>query len=127
MTAQLFAKVVGVILIPLGVLGLILGEGQLAGLLNIDLVENIIHLATGALYAYVGFARTDPGLLRNVVGGLGVVYTIVGALGFIVPEMFGLIPSGYSFLDNLIHLVIGIGGIALGFFATAPTTSTAAG
>ena len=34
---------------------------------------------------------------------LGVVYLLVGVLGFVVPMLFGLLPHGYSIVDNLIH------------------------
>ncbi|MBA2528763.1 MAG: DUF4383 domain-containing protein [Euzebyales bacterium] len=124
MTRQ-YAKVAGVVIVLIGVLGLILGEKSLGGVLNIDIVEDIIHLATGGLMVYVGFASSDAGLLRKVVGGLGVVYLVVGLLGFVVPMLFGLLPSGYSVVDNLIHLVLGVLGIWLGFFAPETRTSTA--
>ncbi len=124
MTRQ-YAKVAGVVIVLIGVLGLILGEKSLGGVLNIDIVEDIIHLATGGLMVYVGFASSDAGLLRKVVGGLGVVYLVVGLLGFVVPMLFGLLPSGYSVVDNLIHLVLGGLGIWLGFFAPETRTSTA--
>ncbi|MDP9426239.1 MAG: hypothetical protein M3P37_09470, partial [Actinomycetota bacterium] len=96
MAVRTYAQVVGVVLILLGVVGLLLGDELFLGILNIDLVEDIIHLLTGGLLAYVGFGRTDDGPLRTVVGVLAVIYLLVGILGFIVPMMFGLIPSGYT-------------------------------
>ncbi len=110
-----YAQVVGVVLLLLGVGGLVLGEGQLAGLLNIDLTEDIIHIATGALLAYVGFGR-DTGLAKTVVGGLGVVYLLVGILGFVTPTLFGLVPSGYTVADNIVHLLLGVLAIAAAWF-----------
>ena len=115
MTARLYAQIVGVVVILIGVVGLILGEKSLGGLLNIDILEDIIHLVTGGLLAYVGFGQRDEGLARNVVGGLGVVYLLVGVLGFVIPMLFGLLPNGYSIVDNLIHLALGIAGIVVGF------------
>jgi hypothetical protein len=108
-----YAQVVGVVLLLIGVAGVVLGDQQLGGALNIDLAEDLVHLVTGGLLAYVGFARVDPGLRRNVVGGLGVVYLLVGLLGFVDPTLFGLLPSGYTLVDNLIHLVLGVAGIAV--------------
>lgn len=118
-----YAQFAGVAIVLIGIVGLLLGDRSLGGVLNIDLAEDIIHLVTGGLLAYVGFARPDRGLLRGVVGGLGVVYLLVGILGFVAPTLFGLLPSGYSVVDNLIHLTLGVLGIALGFFA--PTAATA--
>ena len=119
-----YAQVVGVVIIVIGVAGLLLGEQSLLGALNIDIVEDIVHLVTGGLMAYVGFGRVDPGLTRNVVGGLGVMYLLVGVLGFIVPNLFGLLPHGYSIVDNLIHLALGALGIAVGWFVERDRTVT---
>ena len=113
-----YAQVVGIVVILLGVVGLLLGDQLLLNLLNIDIVEDIVHLVTGGLLAYVGFAQRDHAVIRNVVGGLGVVYLLVGVLGFIVPNLFGLLPHGYSIADNLIHLALGILNIVVAWFLT---------
>lgn len=112
---RLYAQVVGVVLLLVGVLGLILGDRVLLGILNIDIVEDIVHLLTGGLLAYVGFGRPDAALARNLVGGLGVVYLLVGVLGFIVPSLFGLIPDGYTVFDNLLHLALGVLSLVVAF------------
>jgi hypothetical protein len=119
-----YAQVVGVVVIVIGVAGLLLGEQRLLGALNIDIMEDIVHLVTGGLLAYVGFGRVDPGLARNVVGGIGVVYLLVGVLGFIAPTLFGLLPNGYSIVDNLIHLALGALGIAFGWFVERDRPAT---
>lgn len=111
-----YAQIMGIVLILTGVLGLVLGEQALFGLLNIDLTEDIVHLITGGLMAYVGFAGRDSGTIRNVVGGIGVVYLLVGILGFIVPDLFGLLPHRYSVADNILHLALGVLGIAVAWF-----------
>ena len=67
-----------------------------------------MHILTGAVLAYVGFGQADEGLARNVVGALGVIYLLVGVIGFIVPMLFGLIPSGYTLFDDLLHLGLGV-------------------
>ena len=116
-----YAGIVGVSLILIGVVGLVLGERSLLGVLNIDLLEDITHLATGGLLAYVGFGQRDVGLARSVVGGLGVIYLLVGILGFIAPALFGLLPHGYSVVDNLIHLVAGVLSIAVAYLQGGAT------
>ncbi|MBD0354332.1 MAG: DUF4383 domain-containing protein [Rubrobacteraceae bacterium] len=85
-------------------------------LLNADILEDIVHLITGGLLAYVGFGRTDPGLARNVVLVLGVIYLVVGLLGFVVPTLYGLLPDGYTMFDNLLHLALGVASIAVALF-----------
>jgi hypothetical protein len=112
--ARLYAKIVGVVVLLVGVVGLIVGDPEdgLLGLLNVDIVEDIVHLTTGGLLAYVGFAGTNSAV-KAVVAALGVVYLLVGVIGFIAPEVFGLIPHEYSLADNILHLTLG----ALALFA----------
>ncbi len=116
MNARTYAKVVGVVIVLIGVGGLVLGEKSLLGVLNIDIAEDIVHLVTGGLMAFIGFRGSDSAV-RSVVGGLGVVYLLVGVLGIFVPDLFGLLPHEYeTVLDNLIHLTLGVLGVAIGFF-----------
>jgi hypothetical protein len=106
--ARTYAQLVGVVLVLLGVIGLLLGEQRLFGLLNVDLLEDLIHLASGGLLIYAGLPRRNARFTRGVVGALGAIYLLIGVLGFIIPFLFGLLPHGYSGLDNLIHVALGI-------------------
>jgi hypothetical protein len=115
MAVRLYAQILGVVLILIGVVGLLLGDGLLLGILNIDVVEDIVHILTGGILAYVGFGRPDTGAARSVVGALGVVYLLVGILGFILPTLLGLIPSSYSIFDNLLHLTLGVLSLVVAF------------
>ncbi len=124
MLAQRYALVVGVVLLLTGLLGLVLGEQLFLGILNIDILEDVVHLATGGLLTYAGLAR-DVGLARTLVGALGVIYLVVGILGFVVPMMFGLLPDGYTIFDNLLHLALGIVGIAVALASRPGTTAEA--
>jgi hypothetical protein len=113
---RLYAKVVGVTVILIGVVGLVLGDKSLLGVLNIDLAEDAIHLLTGGLLAYAGFAARSLTVVRAIVGGTGIAYLVLGIVAFARPMLFGLIPSGYeTVLDNLIHLTLGVLGIFVGF------------
>ena len=109
--ARLYARVVGPTVIRIAIVGLLLGNQPIGGALNIDLMEDAIHLSTGALLTVLGFSRLDDRVVRSAVGALGVVYLAVGAISFVVPDLFGLIPHEYSGLDNAIHLALGVLGI----------------
>ena len=124
MYARIYAQVIGVVLLLVGVVGLVLGDRVWLGLLNVDILEDIVHLITGGLLAYVGFGRTDLTLTRTVVGVLGVIYLVVGVLGFVVPMIFGLIPHGYTVFDNLLHLALGVLSIALAWFVGGERTAS---
>ncbi len=108
-----YGKIVGVTVVAIGIVGLLLGQKSLFGALNIDIAEDVIHLLTGGLLAYVGFAKRNSGLARTIVGGIGVVYLLVGLVSFADPNPLGLFPSQFSVLDNLIHLTLGILAIAV--------------
>ena len=126
MYARTYAQILGVVLLLIGVVGLPLGNEVFLGILNTDIFEDIVHLITGGLLAYVGFGRVDQALIRTVVGVLGIIYLVVGVLGFVVPMIFGLIPHGYTLFDNLLHLALGILSIVLAWFVGgASTTRTA--
>ncbi len=117
MMLKRFAQILGVVLILVGVVGLVLGDKVWLGILNVDIVEDIVHLATGGLLAYVGFSGMDLSAARSVVLALGVIYLVVGILGFFVPTMFGLIPNGYTIFDDLLHLALGALGLAVALAA----------
>ena len=116
MYARNYAQIIGVVLLLVGLVGLVLGDQVWLGILNVDIFEDVVHLITGGLLAYVGYGRVDQALTRTVVGVLGVIYLVVGVLGFVVPMIFGLIPHGYTIYDNLLHLALGIVGIAVAWF-----------
>ena len=116
MSIRVYAQVLGVVLILVGIVGLVLGDQVILGILNTDIVEDIVHLITGGLLAYIGFGRMDVATARNLVSALGVIYLLVGILGFVVPMMFGLIPYGYTLFDDLLHLALGVLSLAVAFF-----------
>ncbi|MCA1708769.1 MAG: DUF4383 domain-containing protein, partial [Actinobacteria bacterium] len=119
--ARMYAKVVGLVVLVVGIVGVIIGDPKdgLLGIFNVDIVEDIVHLGSGGLLTYVAFKGTAD-VVKTVVMGLGVVYLLVGVLGFIAPELFGLIPHEYNVADNILHLV-------LGGLAVAAASSSAVG
>jgi hypothetical protein len=76
MLVKRFAQIIGVVLILVGLVGLVLGDKLWLGILNIDIVEDIVHLATGGLLAYVGFSGMDLSTARSVVLALGIIYLL---------------------------------------------------
>ena len=125
MMIKRFAQILGVVLILVGLVGLVLGDKVWLGILNVDIVEDVVHLATGGILAYVGFSGVDLSAARSIVLALGVVYLVVGILGVVVPTMFGLIPSGYTIFDDLLHLALG--GLSLAVARAAPRGSRQTG
>lgn len=117
--ARTFALVVGIIFLAVGVLGFIpgvtTGDGLLLGIFAVDAVHNVIHLLVGAL----GVAAYYWDRARLYCQGLGIVYLLVGILGFIPALLFGdnmlLGLFHVNLADNLLHLVVGALAAYLGF------------
>jgi Domain of unknown function (DUF4383) len=132
--AQVFALVIGLTLVVTGIVGFFYnasfgtGDGTerdaVLGILDVNGWHNIVHIASGALGLAVAGSY---GGSRVYAIGLGAVYLVVAALGFIAgdgDEIFNLIPVNTE--DNALHLLIGIAGVAAGVVTpatTAPTTT----
>jgi hypothetical protein len=108
--ARIYATLVGMVLFLLGLVGLLLGDELLLSVVNIDVLEDLVHVGSGPLLLYAGLQRSAA-VARTIVGVVSMVYLLVGVLGFVVPYLFGLLPHGYSIVDNAIHLVLGILGL----------------
>jgi hypothetical protein len=132
--AQVFALVIGLTLVVTGIVGFFYnasfgtGDGTerdaVLGILDVNGWHNVVHIASGALGLAVAGSY---GGSRVYAIGLGAVYLVVAALGFIAgdgDEIFNLIPVNTE--DNALHLLIGIAGVAAGVVTpatTAPTTT----
>ena len=126
--AQVYALVIGGTLVVAGILGFFYNASfatgddverdAVVGLLDVNGWHNLVHIATGALGLAVAGSY---GGSRGYALGLGAVYLLVALLGFIAGdggEILSLIPVNTE--DNLLHLILGIGGVAAGM-ATAST------
>ena len=118
-TPRTVALVIGVAFLAVGLLGLILHPtgGTLLGVFAVDLVHNLIHLLVGA----AGVGAYFLGLVesRMFLKVLGVVYLILGIVGFIPPlfdnygNLLGIVRINNA--DNLLHLVVGALAAYFGF------------
>lgn len=75
-------------------------SGDLLGLFPINALHNIVHLAIGAFLLWGSTEHDRAVLAARTVGG---VYLVVGILGFVAPDTFGLMPIGGN--DIWLHLV----------------------
>ena len=121
--AKTYCRILGVAMLAAGVLGFVVP--RLLGF-HLTLVHNLIHLATGALAAYFGFAGSYAGA-QNFCRAFGVVYGLVALLGFAAPGLLSTI-LGHPGLtaadlmpDNLFHVAVTLASLIAGF-AGAPAT-----
>jgi hypothetical protein len=88
--------------------------------------HNVVHIATGVLGLVAAGSYASA---RSYAIGFGIVYVIVAIWGFIVGDgnsILSIIPVNTE--DNILHLLIGISGIAAGMATPAvadPTTRSA--
>lgn len=115
--AKTFAMVLGVILLLVGILGFLLNPagGLLLGIFAVNGPHNAIHVASGLL----GIAAAFMGWARLFCQAFGVVYLLVGLLGFVATDsqsmLLGLIHINMA--ANLLHLAIGAVTAYVGFAA----------
>lgn len=112
MNARLIAKLLGISILLIGIGGVILGDKSLFGVLNIDIEEDVIHLVSGSLLLIVGL-RASERVAALTLGALGAIYLVIGILGFVAPGLFVFLNHGYTVVDNLIHISLGIIGLSV--------------
>jgi hypothetical protein len=115
--AQLYALVVGATLVIAGIVGFFYNStftsnksvhNDVFGILAVNGWHNVVHIATGALGLLAfGYAA------RAYAGGLGLVYIVVAIWGFAIgsgDSILSIVPVNTE--DNILHLLIGLAGVA---------------
>jgi hypothetical protein len=117
--AMLYAGVVGAVLVLVGIIGFFYNaeftsdesvRDAVFGILDVNGWHNVVHILTGAL----GLLAYGAGVhaARSYALALGVVYLVVAAWGFIVgngDSILSIIPVSTE--DNILHLLLGVGGV----------------
>lgn len=112
--AKTYALVTGWVLIILGVLGFFMNPLLGLSFLPTMPVHNGIHLVSGIWGAWAGSSSERAAAVFSKL--FGVIYTLVALIGFFGGA--GLLASlGVEItpLYNVIHLVVGLGGLWAGF------------
>jgi hypothetical protein len=133
---QKAALAVGLVFLLVGVAGFIPGvtsnydsltfashqsEALLLGLFQVSILHNIVHLLFGVLGIVA--ART-VGWARNYLVVGGVVYLVLFVYGLIVGQDSAANFVPLNLADDILHLVLGTGMIALGLILNRrPTTA----
>jgi len=129
--AQVYALLFGAVLTVAGIIGFFYNSDftsnksvhdDVFGILSVNGWHNVVHIATGVL----GFAafRNYAGA-RGYAFGLGIVYIAVAIWGFIIgsgDSILSIVPVNTE--DNVLHLLIGIAGLAAGAATSAVAEPT---
>lgn len=111
---NLWAQIIGVILLLVGILGFVMSS-PLLGFFEVNLLHNIVHIATGLIFIWAGFSKSAPTMAVNK--WLGVIYILVGIVGYFGVLSFLAVMGGTD-PDNFLHLGIGIVSALIGWMAS---------
>src|ERR671935_1922181 len=119
--ARLYAGLVGATLVIAGIIGFFYSASfgspgdvdAVFGILDVNGWHNVVHILTGVL----GLLAFGAGAYaaRQYALALGVVYIVVAIWGFIVgsgDSILSIIPVNTE--DNVLHLLLGLTGLAAG-------------
>ena len=134
---QAAATLVGVVFLLVGVLGFIPGvttdsgslEGaghgshaELFGIFQVSVLHNVVHLVLGAVG--IALARTASSARTFLVGG-GAIYLALWLYGLLVDDDSEANVVPLNTADDWLHLVLGVGMIALGVVLARRSATTA--
>jgi preprotein translocase subunit Sss1 len=116
--ARTVAAVFGAVYLLVGIVGFIL-ESPLLGLFEINALHNVVHVLLGAILLYGSMSYAAA---VQTTRGVGALLVVLGLLGFVIPDGFGLVPLGGN--DIWLHLATGAILLATGFLATEGSAAT---
>ena len=132
--AKQYARIFGVIILAIGILGFVpgistgyAGSGLLLGVFAINPMHNVIHILTGLVALFAGF-YAGAAYARLYALVFGVVYALITVVGFtqllfVNGDLLGFVQINTA--DNFLHLAIAV--LALGVYALSiPAPRTAA-
>ncbi len=127
---QKASMVVGAVFLLVGVLGFVPGitanfdqlhfaghhsEAMLLGLFHVSALHNIVHLLFGA--AGLLMAKTATGARSFLLYG-GVIYLVLFVYGLVIPQDSAANFVPLNGFDNVLHLLLGVGMVALAVILT---------
>jgi hypothetical protein len=131
------AMIVGVVFVLVGILGFIPGitahygdlgfaghgsGAKLLGIFQVSILHNIVHLLFGL--AGIAAGRAAPSAARGYLVGGGVIYLVLWIYGLVIDKASSANFVPVNNADNWLHLLLGVGMIALGLALGRTATST---
>ena len=132
--ARLWATIVAATFLVVGVLGFVPGittnydqlsfaghesEAELLGLFQVSILHNVVHLLFGVVG--LALARSYKGAVSYLLGG-GAVYLVLWLYGLLIDHQSSANFVPVNDADNWLHLLLGVGMLALGYAARAADT-----
>jgi hypothetical protein len=114
--AKTVAKIMGLVLLLVGVLGFTHVLDSLGA--HLSPAHNLVHILTGVIALYFGFAGSLSGA-KGFCIIFGLIYLLLGILGLAMGELH-LGPLMLGKVDHGIHLIVGAIFLAGGLFTRNP-------
>ncbi len=114
--AKTVAKVMGVVLLLVGVLGFTRLLDPLGAHLNP--AHNLVHILSGVIAMYFGFAGSLSGA-KGFCIIFGLVYLLLGVVGMAMGDL-NIGPLMLGKVDHSIHIILGAIFLGGGFFTSSP-------
>ena len=128
--ARLYCTLVGAVLVIAGIIGFFweasfatgdsIKSDDVLGILAVNGWHNLVHLSIGVLL--LALAGTSA---REAALGVGLLYLVLAIWGFIESDnvLISLVPINDE--DNVLHLILGLTGLAAGAATPVATRTTA--
>lgn len=121
---RMVALVFGIVFVLAGIAGFIPGvtheqspvqgmdvaTGAVLGLVPVNVVANVVHLAIGIILMV---ASRSYSMALNVVRFFGAAYALLAVVGVFAPEGFGILPLGG--VELIIHILTAVVLLVVGF------------
>jgi hypothetical protein len=114
--AKTVAKIMGVILLLVGVLGFTHLLDSLGA--HLSPVHNLVHIISGVISLYFGLAGSAGGA-KSFCTIFGLVYLLLGLVGMVKGDLT-LGPLMFGKVDHGIHLIVGAAYLAGGLLTKKP-------
>ena len=114
--AKTVAKIMGLVLLLVGVLGFTHMLDSLGA--HLSPAHNLVHILSGVIALYFGFAGSLSGA-KGFCIVFGLIYLLLGVLGLVMGELH-IGPLMLGKVDHGIHLIVGAIFMAGGFFTKIP-------
>src|SRR3989344_860575 len=108
-TQKTWATIIGIVLLLIGLWGFF--QDPILSIFGVNALHNIVHLVTGAVFLWAGMAKGT--MAKSTNQWLGVIYIIVGLIGFLGVLSF----LNVNMADNWLHLLLGVVSAGIGWGA----------
>lgn len=106
----------GIFFLLIGILGFVPAAtpgGHLLGIFHVNIWHNLIHIASGIIALICGMA--GAGASKKYLQLFGIIYAIIAILGAMNPEAPILGVVSHNMADLILHIVIAVVALAIGF------------